>query len=82
MTSQLPCFWCFFAAVTSLRSFLFRDDFSQITVYNFNIRNTAAIFVFFFSLDALCVLKSLGWSELFRTNFLIRMHLCANSKVS
>ena len=41
MTSQLPCFWCLFfscqqqkktnengAAVTSLRSFLFRDDFS------------------------------------------------------
>ena len=40
MTSQLPRFWCFFAAdswekdtknwaaVTSLRFFLFRDDFS------------------------------------------------------
>ena len=40
MTSQLPCFWCFYsagswekdtengAAVTSLRSFLFRDNFN------------------------------------------------------
>ena len=41
MTSQLPCFWCLSqlpaakkhtkneAAVTSLRSFLFSDDFNQ-----------------------------------------------------
>ena len=44
MTSQLPGFWCFFAAgsweedtenraaVTALRSFLFRDDFRQCDV--------------------------------------------------
>ena len=49
MTSQLPRFWCLFlssqqqkkttengAAVTSLRSFLFRDDFRSELVVNRN----------------------------------------------
>ena len=46
MTSQLPSFWCLFvagswekdiqnrAAVTSLRSFLFRDEFNKYFTYN------------------------------------------------
>ena len=53
MTSQLPGFWCLFlscqqqkntknrAAVTSLRSFLFCDDFSLL----FNIQNGRDIFL-------------------------------------
>ena len=53
MTSQLPRFGCLSllpaakkhtkngAAVTSLRPFLFRDDFSSMYVYKYNIANTA-----------------------------------------
>ena len=82
MTSQLPRFWCFFAAasweketengaaVTSLRSFLFRDDFRTIRTLVAIKKNTVNINFIIKSTLLLYFLAKLGFNKVVEVDML------------